>query len=131
MQPTLNTSVSLIPLQIEDEYLKVVIHLADGSNLRVVEEWEGGALVSYGYYWLTADNRLKIGWDNAPHHAELASFPHHKHVGQQTDRRPSRPDQPGRCDASHRTTDSHHQARVEPYCRLGGQRLQALNPKGF
>jgi hypothetical protein len=66
-----------------------VIHLVDGSNLRVAEEWEGGALVSYSYYWLTADNRLKIGWDNAPHHAELASFPHHKQFGPQADRRPS------------------------------------------
>ena len=46
-------------------------------------------MVRYSYYWLTSDNRLKIGWDNAPHHEELASYPHHKHVGQQTDRRPS------------------------------------------
>ena len=53
------------------------------------EEWEGAALVRYGYYWLTPDNRLNIGWDNAPHHVELASFPHHKHVGEQTDRQPS------------------------------------------
>ena len=57
--------LSLVPLQIEDEYLKVVIHLVDGSNLRVTEEWEAGVLVSYSYYWLTDDNRLKIGWDNA------------------------------------------------------------------
>lgn len=28
-------------------------------------------------------------WDNAPHHAELANFPHHKHVGQHTSRQPS------------------------------------------
>ena len=27
--------LSLVPLQIEDEYLKVVIQLVDGSNLRV------------------------------------------------------------------------------------------------
>ena len=81
--------LSLVPLRIEDEYLKVVIHLVDGSNLRVTEEWEAGVITNYSYYWLTYDNRLKIGWDNAPHHAVLASFPHHKHVGQQVDRRPS------------------------------------------
>ena len=28
----------LVPLQIEDEYLKAVIYLSDGSNLRVTEE---------------------------------------------------------------------------------------------
>lgn len=81
--------LNLVPLEIEDEYLKVIIHLVGGSNLRVTEEWETGTLVSYSYYWLTADNRLKIGWDNAPHHAELVNFPHHKHVGDQTDRRSS------------------------------------------
>ena len=30
--------LSLVPLQIEDEYLKVVIYLIDGSNLRITEE---------------------------------------------------------------------------------------------
>ena len=43
-------------------------------------------MVRCSYYWLTPGNRLKIGWDNAPHHVELASFPHHKHVGEQTNR---------------------------------------------
>jgi hypothetical protein len=53
--------LSLVPLQIEDEYLKAVIHLTDGSNLRITEEWDGATLVRYSYYWLTHDNRLKIG----------------------------------------------------------------------
>jgi len=75
----------LVPLQVEDEYLKIVI-FTNGSNLRVTEEWEEGVLTRYSYYWLTPDGQLQIGWDNAPHHAKLASFPHHKHVGGQTDR---------------------------------------------
>ncbi len=79
----------LVPLQVEDEYLKIVIYFADGSNLRVTEEWEEGALIRYSYYWLTPDNQLEIGWDNAPHHLKLANFPHHKHVGQQINRQPS------------------------------------------
>lgn len=32
------------PLQVEDEYLKIVIYFADGSNLRVTEEWEEDSL---------------------------------------------------------------------------------------
>jgi hypothetical protein len=32
--------VRLVPLRVEDEYLKVVVYFADGSNLRVTEEWE-------------------------------------------------------------------------------------------
>jgi len=79
----------LVPLQVEDEYLKIAIYFADGSNLRVTEEWQEGVLTRYSYYWLTSDNQLKLGWDNAPHHVKLASFSHHKHVGQQINRQPS------------------------------------------
>jgi hypothetical protein len=38
---------------------------------------------------LTAENELKIGWDNAPHHTHLQNFPHHKHIGRQADMQPS------------------------------------------
>jgi hypothetical protein len=30
---------------------------------------------------MDADNRLIFRYDNAPHHPEVASFPHHKHLG--------------------------------------------------
>jgi len=79
----------IIPLKIEDEYMKIVIHLLDGTSLRVTEEWDGDKLVHYSYYWLTPDNQLKIGWDNSPHHRKLETFPHHKHVARQADRQPS------------------------------------------
>ena len=26
---------------------------------------------------------LKIRWDNAPHHIQIATFPHHKHIEQE------------------------------------------------
>jgi len=51
----------LVPLQVEDEYLKIVIYFADGGNLRVTEEWEDDVLTRYSYYWFTPDNQLKIG----------------------------------------------------------------------
>jgi hypothetical protein len=73
--------VELIPLRVEEEYLKIVIRLPDNSTLRVTEEWQGARLVRYSYFWLTPDHRLKTGWDNAPHHKHLETFPHHKHVG--------------------------------------------------
>ncbi|MCF6297942.1 MAG: DUF6516 family protein [Flavobacteriaceae bacterium] len=37
--------------------------------------------MSYSYYWLRLDNSLIIGWDNAPHHPEIKTSPHHKHIG--------------------------------------------------
>jgi hypothetical protein len=46
-------------------------------------------LKRYSYYWLAVDNTLLIGWDNAPHHKSMTTFPHHKHVSQQTNLQPS------------------------------------------
>jgi hypothetical protein len=80
---------AIVPLKIEDEYMKIIVYLTDDTNLRVTEEWDGGELVHYSYYWLTSDNRLKIGWDNSLHHKQLENFPHHKHVGRQKNRHPS------------------------------------------
>lgn len=52
------------------------------------QECEGNSGESGGkcYYWLDARNRLKIGWDNSPHHKRLENFPHHKHIGEQAKR---------------------------------------------
>jgi len=79
----------IIPLELDGETLRIVLHLQDGTNLRVTEQWQGRTLERYSYYWLTATNALKIGWDNAPHHTRLPNFPHHKHVGRQENRQPS------------------------------------------
>ena len=76
-------------LDLEEETLRIVLYLGDGTNLRVTEQWEGEQLKRYSYYWLTALNELKIGWDNAAHHDSIETAPHHKHVGQQACIRPS------------------------------------------
>jgi len=62
------------------ELVKCKIILIDGSNLRILEKYRDNELVYYSYYWLTADNDLIIGWDNAPHHPQIATHPHHKHL---------------------------------------------------
>lgn len=79
----------IIPLELDGGTLRVVIYLWDGSNLRITEQWQGQRLLRYSYYWLTQENALQIGWDNAPHHAHLANYPHHKHVGSQGNPQPS------------------------------------------
>lgn len=79
----------IVPLKEEEGHLKAAIYFQDGTNLRLNESWEDEQLVEYSYYWLTADNRLKMGWDNAPHHRGLENFPHHKHVGSPTQIVPS------------------------------------------
>ena len=79
----------IVALELDDETLRLVVYLKDGTNLRVVEQWQGRQLERYSYYWLTATNSLKAGWDNAPHHQRLENFPHHKHIGTQENRQPS------------------------------------------
>jgi hypothetical protein len=73
----------IVLLDLDGETLRLILYLKDGTNLRVTEQWQGELLKRYSYYWLTSENELKIGWDNAPHHTEMDSFPHHKHVSHQ------------------------------------------------
>jgi hypothetical protein len=56
------------------------IILSNFSVLHVKEIWKGKQLFKYSYYWFSANNKLIMGWDNAPHHKNCKSFPHHKHV---------------------------------------------------
>ena len=72
---------SIVPIELDGETLRSILYLKDGTNLRVTEQWHGNTLGRYSYYWLTSAGELKIGWDNAPHHTHLMSFPHHKHIG--------------------------------------------------
>ena len=50
-------------IESDGEYLKIVIFLNDGSNLRVAELWDKNKLAKYSYYWLSSNQALKIGWD--------------------------------------------------------------------
>lgn len=64
------------------EQYKAKLLLADGSSLHVSEVWVDGQLTKYSYYWLDESDHLIAGWDNAPHHPEIKSYPHHMHTAQ-------------------------------------------------
>ncbi len=34
----------------------------------------------YRYHYMDANNQLIFRYDNAPHHLEVSTFPHHKHI---------------------------------------------------
>jgi len=36
----------------------------------------------YTFHYQDAGERLILRYDNAPHHPEISTFPHHKHVGE-------------------------------------------------
>lgn len=69
---------------LEDERItraKIKVTLKNYSVLWIREIHIRENLLSYSYYWLRSDNSVLVGWDNAPHHAEIETFPHHRHVG--------------------------------------------------
>jgi len=79
----------LLILRLTEETFRLVLLLNNGTTLRIAERWQNSDLVRYSYYWLDAQNNLKIGWDNAPHHTYLKNFPHHKHVVNKKNLQPS------------------------------------------
>ncbi|HEY86110.1 MAG TPA: hypothetical protein G4N96_13475 [Chloroflexi bacterium] len=56
----------------------------DGSRLLIDEviDTEAGypEILRYSYAYLQQNTNV-FRYDNAPHHPELATFPHHKHIG--------------------------------------------------
>ena len=60
----------------------------DGSLLRFYESVveRGLSLIKseYVYHYQSDGDRLIFRYDNAPHHPEISSHPHHKHLGDQS-----------------------------------------------
>ena len=61
--------------------IKLQIVFIDRSILHVKEYRFADRSRKYAYHWADPDGSLKIRWDNAEHWPEIATFPHHKHVG--------------------------------------------------
>jgi hypothetical protein len=43
----------IVSVELDDETLRVILYLKDGTNLRVAEQWAGEVLKRYSYYWET------------------------------------------------------------------------------
>lgn len=80
---------SVEELSISDEEglvkLKAKLKIYNSTVLWVREIISERRLIAYSYYWLRPDNSLILGWDNAPHHPEVDTFPHHKHIGEKNE----------------------------------------------
>ncbi|GAX62960.1 hypothetical protein SCALIN_C45_0118 [Candidatus Scalindua japonica] len=51
----------------------------DGSVLHFKEIFIGQKM-HYRFHYMDEKNNLITRWDNAPHHKELSTFPHHVHL---------------------------------------------------
>ena len=65
------------------EQFKAIVILVDGSRLHVNEVWLRNVLRKYAHYWLTVNGELIQGWDNAPHHPQITTYPDHSHTPEQ------------------------------------------------
>jgi hypothetical protein len=61
-----------------------VVYFADGSRLefteRIVIEQSRPVKREYRYQFVSQSQTL-FRYDNAPHHPQIVTFPHHKHIG--------------------------------------------------
>jgi hypothetical protein len=56
------------------------IRFIDGSILYIKDYLFIDGKRKYSYHWQTDEGRLISRWDNSPHHKNISTFPHHKHL---------------------------------------------------
>ena len=65
------------------ELFRIVATLIDGSKLYLSERWISDRRIRYSYYWVKAGEVI-AGWNDAPHHRDLPTFPYHAHLKEET-----------------------------------------------
>ena len=63
------------------QFLRAKAEIVDGSLLYVRELFFPDHS-KYSYHWQTQTGEMLLRWDNAPHHPEIPTHPHHKHEGE-------------------------------------------------
>ena len=66
---------------------KIKLTLSDHSFLFLREIIIESTLFDYSYHWQTEDGIFIMRWDNAQHYPHIETHPHHRHVGNETDRK--------------------------------------------
>lgn len=62
-------------------YIKATVTFMNDSQLSVREFIDGKLRkIDYAYHYQGNDGKLVFRYDNTPHHEDVATFPHHKHV---------------------------------------------------
>ena len=69
--------------RLQEGFIRLRATLYNGDLLEafefVVIAPDGIQTRTYRIHWQREDRRLRCRWDNAPHHQEVATFPHHVH----------------------------------------------------
>lgn len=56
------------------------VEFIDGSILFIKDYLFQDGKRKYSYHWQDKSGSLLSRWDNAPHHKDLLSYPHHRHL---------------------------------------------------
>ena len=74
------SSIIILDYKIGEDfvYYKMVISFIDQSKL-MVNEYSSRTERNYSFHWQNNNSELIVRWDNAPHHKNISTFPHHKH----------------------------------------------------
>ena len=85
----LNDSEIVESIEIKDSrhlddisYFKCVVILKDNSKL-YINEFISLTEINYSYHWQDKNDKMMYRWDNAPHHKNIITFPHHVHIKNQ------------------------------------------------
>jgi hypothetical protein len=62
-------------------YYKISATIIDGSCL-FAREFVDVSSRNYAYHWQDHQGDLIVRWDNAPHHRQLGTYPHHCHASE-------------------------------------------------
>ena len=62
-------------------YISLKIMLKDETVLFAREYLDENER-NYSFHWQDEDDRLIVRWDNARHHKDIITYPHHKHAGE-------------------------------------------------
>ena len=58
----------------------VLMDISEFHFMEYIEIDKKQPVITYRYHYQTKNNELIFRYDNSPHHKEIASFPHHKHL---------------------------------------------------
>lgn len=79
----LNEELTFREIDDKEGYIKGTLYLYGGFTLHVAEyvviKEEDPIREKYRYQLQDTKDRLLSRWDNAPHHAEISTYPHHRH----------------------------------------------------
>ena len=74
----------------EEGYIRLISYFINGSELHLFEYIVKGYVEKYAYHLQDIKGRMILRYDNRPHHPEVETFPHHKHMSSNPRPLPSR-----------------------------------------